>query len=123
MSVAFAWIIAFALVIQGLTAVHHSHADGSSPQASLSNEIFDGFAAVDPTLGNVEHEPHPAETHRDCPACLVSAVGLHVLLAVAAIDWPPSKDTLTALDLRQQPRKSAPREAQTIRGPPPELNT
>ncbi len=122
MSVAFAWIIAFALVIQGLTAVHHIHADGSSPEASLSNEIFDRFAGVDPTLGAVEREPHPAEPHRDCPACLVSAVGLHVLLAVAAIDWPPSKDTLTALDLRQQPRKSAPREARTIRGPPPELN-
>lgn len=123
MRMALAWSLAFALVIQGLAAVHHTHADRPSPEASLANEIFDRFAAVDPTLGEVEHQPHRGEPHRDCPACLVSAMGLHVLLAVAAIDWPPSKDTLTALDLRQQPRKSAPREARTIRGPPAELNT
>ena len=119
-SVAGAWLLALALVIQGLAAVHHFH--GDTLGVVHADVAIDRSVLADPALDEDGHKPHDGAQHRDCPACLVSALGLQVLLAVVAIDWPPSKDTQASIDLCQQPGSSSPREARTIRGPPFELN-
>jgi len=118
---AFAWMLALALVIQGMAVAHHVHAEPTGTEGS-SHAALDGFSETEQSPQHDDHGPNGGKHHRDCPACLVSALGLHVLLAVVTIDWPPPSDPQTAIDLQHYPRLSAPREARTIRGPPAELN-
>jgi hypothetical protein len=120
--VAFAWLIALALAIQGVAAVHHFHADTFNAESANADVALDHSVLADPALDDGGHKPHDDAHHRDCPACLVSALGLHVLPAAVTMDWPPSKDTQATFDLRQHPRLTAPREERSIRGPPVELN-
>jgi hypothetical protein len=115
-------MLALALVIQGMTVAHHVHAEPTSTEGISSHAALDGLSETEQSPQHDEHGPNGGKHHRDCPACLVSALGLHVLLAVVTIDWPPSSNTQTAIDLQHDPRPSAPREGRTIRGPPAELN-
>lgn len=122
LKLAFAWMLALALVVQGMAIAHHVHAEPSGTDGTSSHAALDGFAESQQSPEPDEHKQHGGKHHRDCPACLVSALGLHVLLAVVTIDWPPSSNTQTVIDLKHDPRPSAPREGRTIRGPPAELN-
>jgi hypothetical protein len=115
-------MLTLALITQGMAAAHHVHAEPIGKDGALSQLASGGLAAADQSLDPHEHKPHGSKQHRDCPACLVSALGLHVLLAVAIIDWPQPSDRQPAIDQRQDPRPSTPRESRTIRGPPTELN-
>jgi hypothetical protein len=119
---AFAWMLTLALIVQGMAAAQHVHAEPIGTEGALAQPAAVGLAAADQPLDHHEHKPDGSHQHRDCPACLVAAAGLHVLLAVAIIDWPPPGDNQPAIDQRQHPRPSTPRDSRTIRGPPTELN-
>lgn len=112
-------LVLVAFVLQGMVAVHHTHAEaGVSP--SLSRVLaFDAGHGAD-AASDRHGQQHKSD--KNCPACLAASMGAQAMLASATLAWLPQASTPELPGLVGHTHDPKHRHAVPIRAPPSTLN-
>lgn len=117
----FVRLMVLSLVLQGIAAVRHIHADAAEPGLVISGLFWaDHHDGQDGTSGHDRHKNQKSE--KNCPACLAASMGAHALLDVATPALPSPHGTRQADKHTASSPESADGLASPIRGPPFQMN-
>lgn len=119
--VALSRLMVLCLVLQGMVAVHHIHADVAGPELVTSGVFWaDHHAGLDGSSGHDRHKNQKSE--KNCPACLAASMGAHALLDVATPALPLPQSRCQAEQYAACSLEAVDRLASPIRAPPFQMN-
>jgi hypothetical protein len=114
-------LMVLCLVLQGMVAVSHIHADASEPGLVISGLFWaDHHEGPEGSSGHDRHKNQKSE--KNCPACLAASMGAHALLDVATPALPLPQSRCQAEQYAASSLEAVDRLASPIRAPPFQMN-
>jgi hypothetical protein len=116
---ALARLVLIAFVLQGMVAVHHTHADAGAIQSHAQAFVLEAGDGADAAP---DHDGQQHKSEKNCPACLAASMGAQAMLASATVAWLPQTCTSELPQLDGHALEANHRHAVPIRAPPSTLN-
>jgi hypothetical protein len=116
---ALARLVLIAVVLQGMVAVHHTHADAGAIQSHAQAFVLEAGEGADAAP---DHDGQQDKSEKNCPACLAASMGAQAMLTSATVGWLPQTCTSELPQVDGHAPEAHQRHAVPIRAPPSTLN-